>query len=54
MVYVKLFGNIEDIKVVPAPLDSITKEIAGVLARTIMLPYTIFTKPQKLLPGLND
>ncbi|MBP7737542.1 MAG: AsmA-like C-terminal domain-containing protein [Spirochaetes bacterium] len=52
VIYCRMTGTFDDLKVVPAPMITIARGISNTLIRTIMLPYTIFTKPQKLIPGL--
>lgn len=54
IVYCKMSGSFDNLKVVPAPMVTLAKGLSGTILRTLMLPYTIFTKPQKLIPGLGD
>ncbi len=52
VIYCRMTGTFDDLRVVPAPMITIARGISNTLIRTIMLPYTIFTKPQKLIPGM--
>jgi hypothetical protein len=53
IIYCKMTGSFDELRVLPAPMITIARGIGATLLRTIMLPYTIFTKPQKLLPGMR-
>ncbi|TFH38300.1 MAG: hypothetical protein E4G96_10670, partial [Chrysiogenales bacterium] len=53
VVYMRLSGKLDDITAAPVPGAFLGKDVAGILLRTIMLPYTILTKPQRLVPGLS-
>ncbi len=52
IIYCRMTGSFDDLRVMPAPMITIARGIGETLMRTIMLPYTIFTKPQKLVPGM--
>lgn len=53
VVYLKLKGPLDNIMMSPIPGAFLGKDVAGILLRTIMLPYTLFTRPQNLIPGLS-
>ncbi len=53
IMYFRMSGDIKDPGVLPAPMQNITRGIGGVILRTLMLPYTIFTKPWNLIPALQ-
>lgn len=53
VVYLRLKGPLDDITMSPIPGAFLGKDVAGMLLRTIMLPYTLFTRPQNLIPGLS-
>ncbi len=52
VIYCRMTGSFDDLRVVPAPMITIARGIGDTLLRTLTLPYTIFTRPQKLIPGL--
>lgn len=52
IIYCRMTGSFDELRVLPAPMITIARGIGATLMRTIMLPYTIFTKPQKLIPGM--
>ncbi len=54
IIYCRMSGSFDGLRVVPAPMVTIARGIGATLKRTIMLPYTIFTRPQKLVPGMLD
>ncbi|MBN1497600.1 MAG: AsmA-like C-terminal domain-containing protein [Spirochaetes bacterium] len=54
VVYLRLHGDINNPKVVPAPVHNAAKGIGGILLRTLMLPYTLVTRPKNLIPALNN
>ena len=54
VIYCHMTGSFDELRVVPAPMVTIARGIGATLMRTLMLPYTIFTKPQRLIPGLAD
>ncbi len=53
VVYLRLKGPLDNITMSPIPGAFLGRDVAGMLLRTIMLPYTLFTKPQNLIPGLS-
>ena len=54
VLYLKLTGDINRLQVMPAPVATAAMEVGGILLRTFMLPYTLFTKPRNLIPALID
>ena len=54
VIYLKLTGDINKLQVRPAPVATAALEVGGILIRTFMLPYTLFTKPKNLIPALID
>ena len=52
VIYCRMTGSFDELRVVPAPMITIARGIGDTLLRTLTLPYTIFTRPQKLIPGL--
>jgi hypothetical protein len=48
----KVEGSIDDLRVRPAPVHTISRKAVGILLRTLTLPYVLFTNPGRLIPGL--
>ena len=52
--YLKISGKPDNPTVMPVPFKGLSKNISGLLMRTIMLPHTVITKPSRLVPGIKE
>ncbi len=51
--YVNVVGPIDDPVIKPVALNTFSSPVIGILKRTLMLPYTIFSDPKSLIPALK-
>ncbi len=56
VISMKVKGDIDDPLVIPAPIDTVSKPVAGTLLRILKLPVDLLTEPQKLIipPGMTS